>query len=116
MKKLPISVLKSKVLDNLTPDLLKKGFGGKHPLSGHCYVATEALYHLMEDKSYFPVRAKDINGVTHWWLENDKGQIIDLTREQYTDMPPYEAGKRGGFLTKNPSKRAQELIRRVNGS
>ena len=101
--------------DALTPDLLKKGYGGEHPLAGHCYVASEAFWHITE-KCLHVYRARDDFGVVHWWLENENGDIYDLTAGQYTDCgrePPYTKGRRSGFLTKEPSKRAAELIRRV---
>ena len=59
----------------LTPDLLKKEWREKakdqHYTFGHCYVASEALYHLLgADKSSFrPYYGKDEMG-THWWLVN----------------------------------------------
>lgn len=95
----------------LTPSLLKKGFKGPHRLSGHCYVASEALYHSLggSTSDWFPVRARDEYGVCHWWLETSEGDLLDPTQEQYTSQgktPPYAKGRRGGFLTKAPSKRA----------
>jgi hypothetical protein len=103
----------------LTPELLKKTYveGNKNnPTFGHCYVATEALYYLLGDESFKPCRARDVEGIVHWWLQNDKGTILDPTAEQYTIRglkPPYEKGRRGGFLTKRISKRAKIVIDRI---
>jgi hypothetical protein len=108
----------------LSPDLLHPAFQpfyDVHPHLGHCYVASEALYHLLGGKTgpWKPVRGKDFTGTTHWWLEHkysDKRIILDPTAKQYTDQglqPPYEDGQGGGFMTRNPSTRCQELIQRV---
>jgi hypothetical protein len=105
----------------LTPDLLKPQFRkkGEHPLYGHCYAASEALYHKLggKNKGYKPVRGKDEKGITHWWLLDKDGNILDPTSEQYTSKglePPYENGRPAGFLTREPSKRAREILRRID--
>lgn len=107
----------------LTPDLLKREFrkqwGPDNPMYGHCYVATETLYHLLggEDSGYKPCRAKDDGGIIHWWLEHkETGERLDVTAEQYTTTgrrPPYAQGRGCGFLTKEPSGRAAIVIKRV---
>lgn len=104
------------VLAEAGNDLLKPEFhDGPHPLYGHCYVAAEALYHHAGGRAsvYTPVRARDHNGTVHWWLEDLRGNIIDPTASQYLELgqtPPYKSGRRAGFLTKQPSKRAQEVL------
>lgn len=104
------------IQDNLTDDLLKPEYRGHHnKFYGHCYVASEALYHLT-DRRYHPKCGKDSNNVNHWWLEDDDGNILDVTAKQYTDdgqSPPYNKRKSLGFLTKRPSKRAQTLMDRL---
>ena len=103
----------------LSPKLrkLKKGMVGIPNTFGHCYVASEALYHLFFKYIGFkPYRAKDKEGITHWWLQNKGGYIIDPTATQYYDRglyPPYKKGKCGGFLTKWPSLRAKILMIRI---
>jgi len=111
----------TRMFTELTDDLLKEEFKGSGiPTLGHCYVATEAYYHLWgKDDGFFPVRAKDDEGITHWWLENEEGEIIDVTYLQYAVRgmtPPYDKGKRGGFLTKEPSERAKILMKRIEVS
>lgn len=107
-----------KIRKSLTPELLMMNPFRDHPLAGHCYIATEALYHLgYSDVGFRPKRAKDEREVTHWWLEHD-GVILDVTAAQYLDFgeqPPYEKGVFGGFLTKTPCKRTLILMERVNG-
>jgi hypothetical protein len=110
------------VQDNLSPDLLVGRWKVQtHPLEGHCYIAAEALHHVLGPSEWTPVRAtyKDEGGrATHWWLRHKKtGEIADPTREQYgEDTPPYHLGVGSGFLTKKPSKRAQKVLDRIKKS
>jgi hypothetical protein len=108
----------------LTPDLLRGRWKNRspnvHPTDGHCYVAAEALWHLLGTSQYQPfVAAYTDNGgrATHWWLVNKTtGEFADPTKEQYThvgDSPPYHLGRKAVFLTKNPSKRAQIVLDRI---
>ncbi len=88
--------------------------GSKNPLSGHCYVINEALYHLTDaSKSGLHPTGIKHEGGPHWYLVHDNGEVIDLTSGQFKTPVPYSEGRGRGFLTKLPSKRAQELIRRA---
>jgi len=108
----------------LTPDILKPAYrfmaSVDNPTSGHCYHAAEALWHLLGGQAshWVPMRVRESDGMTHWWLRHRKnGEIADPTADQYRcigEEPPYSLGKGGGFLTKNPSKPAQEIIRRLH--
>ncbi len=104
---------------SLTSDLLSKQwrpFADEY-CTGHCYIAAEALYHLIDGADAgLKVFVASYEEGTHWWITNNKGKIFDPTKIQYTaygEQPPYEKGRRGGFLTKQPSKRAQIVIDRV---
>lgn len=106
---------------SLSPDLLKPCFREKNinnPTFGHCYVASEVLFHILNNpKKYSPMRGKDKDGTNHWWIiDVDNGNIIDPTVDQYNmlnKIPPYEVGVRCSFLTKSPSKRAKILLSRI---
>ena len=117
-----------KIQSVLTPDLLK-GMWAKettNPMAGHCYAATEALYWLLggpesEYKPYvlshktFPEGLDE--GETHWFLRNNVGEILDPTAEQFEDVPIlYDRGTPNGMMNypKGGSKRAKEIIRRIN--
>jgi hypothetical protein len=80
---------------------------------GNCYV-TEALYHLLGGKKagYVPYRVRH-EGDVHWYLMLDRTYIIDPTVKQFKTPPPYEKGRGSGFLTKRPSKRAREMMKRM---
>lgn len=102
----------------LTPDLLKGRWAAASStcdVKGHCYAASEALYHLLGGKAtgYTPMSARDDAGGTHWWLRGPTG-ILDPTAAQYLPgKPPYARGRGRGFQTVKPSRRAAEIIRRV---
>lgn len=81
-------------------------------------MAAEACFYLLNRDEWKPMCAsyRDENGkATHWWLVHKvTGEKADPTAEQYApEQPPYHLGKGTGFLTKNPSKRAQIVIDRV---
>ena len=113
-----------RIKNNLTPDLLKKEYveeNETNPMFGHCYVATEALYHSIPKDiryNYSSVCGKDEDGITHWWIENKQtGEIYDITGEQYYSQGktrPYHKGRRNPFLTTLPSKRCRLLLDRLN--
>lgn len=114
-----MKTLVEKVKSALTPDLLKPKWrlvakDKGTPYCGHCYHATEALYWLMggRDSDYRPYHVQH-EGDTHWFLKSSSGDVLDPTVEQFQTIPPYSKGRCCGFLTKNPSKRAQEVMRRV---
>lgn len=109
-----VIILSEKIRQNLSFDLVKDGYQGKTPLHGSCYIASEAFYHLFGgEKSGLVVKRRKLdNGVVHWWLERN-GEIIDITKGQFDFRVPYETGRNGGFLTKEPSKRCQILIKRI---
>lgn len=111
---------------NLTPDLLQAQYqGGAHPLSGHCFVATQALYHLLDGKRTGWERAHvKVGADTHWFLRHKKtGVVLDPTAEQFPERPDYDkAVARPGpvgppdYDPEKPTQRAQALIDRVKPS
>lgn len=110
---------------NLTPDLLKddwKELNRSNRMAGHCYVASEAYYHLSGEEvtpccvevRFYYKKYKVWGPVNHWYLKNKKtGEIIDITASQFPASPAYDHGRGSGFLTRKPSLRAQTLIARV---
>lgn len=94
------------------PELLKAKYRraqDRHPMAGHCYVASEALFHLRPDLELHPVTMR-VGDAVHWWLVDDQGNEFDVTREQFRDTVSEFKGTRRGFLTKKPSRRAQQVI------
>lgn len=106
---------------SLSDDLLKPEFRRKkeqhNRFFGHCYAASEAYYHLRGGKEagLKPMRMRHA-GITHWWID-DNGEVVDITACQFVplDFPDldYSKGVGCGFLTKGPSRRAAEIMRRV---
>lgn len=103
----------------LTQELLREPYrsrvaAGAHPLTGHCYVACEALYSLLggEAAGYTPMCQKHEGG-PHWWLRGPSGEVIDPTAAQFSSLVPYELGRGKGFLTREPSRRARVVIGRI---
>ena len=120
-----VSQIVKAIQENLSDDLLHPKYISikNHKYFGHCYVASETFcrmakrFNLGNFKIY---NNRDQNNISHWWLVNlDNGNILDITKKQYTDNglePPYENAVSRGFLTKQPSKRSQILIDRIRGN
>jgi len=112
--------LREAIRRSLTPELLKKPYramveaGECDPLTGHCYVASEAYYHMAGGAAagLKPMSIQHEGG-PHWWIRTKDGQDIDITAAQFRTPVPYAKGVGKGFLTREPSKRAQEVIRRA---
>lgn len=112
----------SKIQAVLSPNLLhpiwkKSELAHKNWLSGHCYTASEVLYHLWGKQRGFTPRRVEVETsmgwVSHWYLQ-DHGEVLDPTAEQFGTLEiPYEEGRPCAFLTSLPSKRAQEVMRRM---
>lgn len=108
----------SAIVASLTDELLRPKYRrvtDRNKFFGHCYVATEAYYHLVGGASsgFVPQRITHEGG-THWYLKHRvTGKIVDLTAGQFRTAVPYENGVGCGFLTRLPSKRAVIVIQRV---
>jgi 5-methylcytosine-specific restriction endonuclease McrA len=110
------------VVSQLTPDLLSPEWAAArrpedHPLTGYCYVAAEALYHLAgaAGSGLTVYRCSLPQRGTHWWLVDATGAIIDPTAEQFPEGAPYSKGTCTFFLSRKPSARAAKLMARVRG-
>jgi len=117
-----------KIQSALTPDLLKgmwkKDFS--NPMTGHCYIATEALYWILggPNGKYNPYVLSHKTwpegldgGETHWFLKNDKGDILDPTKDQFEgEEIRYDKGTPNGMMNypSGGSKRAKEIMRRID--
>lgn len=121
MKNATIKTISKEILSNLSDGLLTKAFRGIKdrtpglPLTfGHCYVASEAAFHLLGGKKggWKPQFVKHL-GCPHWFLKHQDGTILDLTAGQFQSPVAYERAIGKGFLTKRPSQRARILIKKV---
>jgi hypothetical protein len=104
----------------LTPELLHEPYrsrvasGRCDPVTGHCYVASEAAYHLLGGKAagWTPMFIQH-EGAPHWFLRGPRGQVLDITSAQFKTDVPYSAATAKGFLTREPSARARTVIERA---
>lgn len=111
--------LADRIRGALAPDLLREPYrsrvlAGAHPMTGHCYVASEVYFHLAGGVAagLTPLCIQHEGG-PHWWIRDAKGADIDLTVEQFSTPVPYHLGRGKGFLTREPSKRAQAVMSRI---
>lgn len=108
--------IESDIVQCLTDDLRRAPYKGhRNPLRGHCYVASEALYHLKGGKAA-GLKPMFISheGAPHWFLADTKNRIIyDLTAGQFETPVPYHLAKGKGFLTAKPSARAVKVMQRI---
>ncbi len=116
-----LQTVRNQIQSVLTDDLLKSSYlkiQNRHSTTGHCYAASEAAMIILGGREkWMAVCGRDHTGGTHWWIKNKlTGDIFDVTSEQYTTFgfkPPYDNGKPCSFLTKEPSKRAKEILERL---
>lgn len=108
------AVLPEFIKKHLTPDLLKPQYRNQtHKLAGHCYIASEAFYHMLGGRKngYRPMYVK-VKDKSHWFIKAIDGKILDITAEQFSRIP-YSKAIAKGFLTKKPSKRSVKLRSKV---
>ena len=104
----------------LTPELLREPYrsrveaGHCDPTTGHCYVASEAAFHMLGGKAagWTPMFVRH-EGAPHWFLRGPRGEVLDITAAQFRKTVPYAAAKAKGFLTREPSARARTLMGRA---
>ena len=100
----------------LKPIYREKVSAGAHPITGHCYAASEAVFHATGGQERSPWRPHVIRHEegTHWFLKHrDTGEVLDPTSEQFETPVPYTSGRATGFLTRIPSKHAQAILRGI---
>jgi len=100
------------IRDVLTDDLRSDRYRG-HPnkMTGHCYVASEAAYHILGGKEagWTPQFIHHENE-PHWFLKHSSGIVLDITASQFVNAVPVSEATGRGFLTVQPSKRAQKIL------
>lgn len=112
--------LAEKLIGCLDDSLLKpkyKVIKERLQVTGHCYIVTEAIYHLWgRENGYTPHVMRCDDGDTHWFLKQGDS-IVDLTLEQFEgEIPDYTRARPCGFLTKLPSKRTEILLERFQNA
>ena len=90
--------------------------GSPNPWAGHCYVASEYVYHLFGGTAgpWKPMFLR-VGPTPHWFLQHkETGKRLDVTAGQFGSVLPYSEARGKGFLTSRPSKRARELANRIS--
>ena len=118
-----LSNLKANIIRNLSDDFLSKEWLARkksepscHKTFGHCYLATEVAYHLLGGKKqgWKPMYLKCEDG-SHWFLKHSTGRIFDVTSGQFEgEEILYQNAIGKGFLTREPSQRAQKLMAKIS--
>lgn len=113
------TTLRGRLLRALTDDLRRAPWRGSPcHVAGHCYVASEAMWHALggKDSGFTPAVIRH-EGATHWFLRNARtGDVLDLTADQFSSPVPYSRGRGCGFLTRSPSRRARIVLYRMGVS
>ena len=95
----------------LRPDWRKRRPDAAVASWGCCYIAAEAVYHALGGESAgLKVMHVNHEDSPHWYLVDAAGAPVDPTVDQFATPVPYARGKGKGFLTLQPSKRAQALL------
>ena len=71
---------------------------------------------IKQTDKFHPYHAQDENGITHWWLQDELGNMLDVTIDQFLSedrQPPYKTARKKWFLTNQPSNKSKELMSRV---
>jgi hypothetical protein len=90
--------------------------GAEHCAKGHCYVASEALYHLLGGKEAgWDPHSITHEGGPHWFLKHRGGRVLDPTSDQFNTPIPYGNGKPSRFLTDMPSDKTRQLVDKLLG-
>lgn len=85
---------------------------------GWCYTVSEAIYYKSGGKAagIKPMQASiEVDGyhISHWWLQDEDGSIVDATADQFDFPFPYELGRGRGFQT-NMKNDTRELLEWLN--
>ena len=95
----------------LRPDFRRSRPANASPSWGCCYIAAEAIWHLLGGPAsgYRPtfIRHED---APHWYLTGPAGEVVDPTADQFVTAPDYTKGVGKGFLTLAPSARARSIL------
>lgn len=89
--------------------------GHPDPIRGHCYIASEALFHLLGGRrAGWQAQHIRHEGAPHWYLRNAAtGEVLDPTADQFRSPVAYQRGRGIGFLTRAPSRRTRALLSRL---
>jgi len=104
----------------ISPALIEKVRAAVGDPHDQCYVASEALYYLAGGKAagLTPVNGvleTEYTRISHWWLRDADGTVIDLTAEQFDFPWPYEDGRGRGFNCHKKARTVEIMAQVVLG-
>lgn len=114
-----LSQISNLIMENLTFDLLPKGWiprNCSNPTFGHCHTASGCLYKIFGPDALSLYRALDDENIWHWWVVDKQNKIIDLTQDQYLSegrLPPHQNGEKSSLLGFGYRKNVLRLLDRV---
>lgn len=105
----------ARLQEAMSDDLLKPEWrGGPTRTAGHCYAASEALFHALGRQAQgWKSMTMRFGAGTHWFLKHESGVVLDPTWDQFGVPVPYGQARGAGFLTVKPSRRAQTMLTRA---
>lgn len=91
--------------------------GSGHCAKGHCYVAAEALSHLLGgNEAGWQAHHVSHEGGPHWFLKHNSGRVLDPTADAFNTPVPYDQGAPSKFLTGDlPSANTKKLLDQLLG-
>ena len=107
------------IIKNLSPDLLPKKFRQKNetnPMFGHCHTTSGCFYKIFSSYHVHLYRTLDNNQIYHWWVQDNNGNIIDITESQYSKSEVvryHQRGEKSNLLGFEYKKRVEILFNRV---
>lgn len=110
-----INDLVHRITNVLTDELRRPPWRGQiNLLAGHCYCASEALYHALGGKAagWKPMFVRH-ETAPHWFIRHQNGWVLDITALQFKTPVQYDKARGKGFLTTNPSARARLILERA---
>ena len=80
---------------------------------GWCYLAVGTLHRFFwRDTNLYRCKCQLIKGDYHWWLQDKKNNVIDLTEDQYHKngiMNPRKNGKKSSSLNLSYSEKTRNM-------
>ncbi|MDY0314109.1 MAG: hypothetical protein RBR32_03445 [Bacteroidales bacterium] len=111
------NAIRNELFDEIIPINYQDG-KINHPMYGHCHHAALSMYILLggKEKGYKLQKADDTDGIIHYWLINKDNEIIDPTKEQYTDLNrelPYNRTK-NNRASYRQTKAVKHILNKIN--
>lgn len=114
-----LRIVSKSIERHLSPDLLPKKWveiNAANKMFGHCHNASGCLYKIFGSDNLHLYRALDKKNIWHWWVQDRTGEIIDLTRSQYSETAVrqlHRKGEKAGLLGFNYKINVMTVLNRV---